>query len=200
MRAHHIGRSIAGASIAVLLFIQLGIETRGIDPIGLRGTVTNGTRPEPTAVVWLEAPNAPQRATQTKVIHQRNLSFTPHVLAIQTGTTVDFPNEDRVFHNVFSFKDGKAFDLGIYPAGASRRVTFAVPGVTRLFCNIHPGMSAYIVAVDSPYYSAVSDDGTFTIPAVPPGTYKYRAWKPGRDIMTGSVTVQPGSTLNVDWK
>jgi hypothetical protein len=61
-------------------------------------------------------------------------------------------------------------------------------------------MSAYIVAVDSPYYSAVGDDGTFTIPAVPPGTYKYHAWKPGRDILTGSVTVQPGSTLSVDWK
>ena len=131
MKAHYIGRSIAGASIAVLLFIQLGIETCGIDPIGLRGTVTNGTRPEPTAVVWLEAPNAPQRATQTKVIHQRNLTFTPHVLAIQTGTTVDFPNEDRVFHNVFSFKDGKAFDLGIYPA--------AIPAHdTRVWGEVHP--------------------------------------------------------------
>jgi plastocyanin len=200
MRRTHIGRSIIVNSIAVLLFIQLGLETRGIDLIGLNGTAATGTHPEPTAVVWLELPTPVQHALPSKVIHQRNLTFTPHVLAIQTGTTVDFPNEDRVFHNVFSFKDGKAFDLGIYPVGATRRVTFAVPGVTRLFCNIHPGMSAYIVAVDSPYFSAVNDDGRFAIPAIPPGTYKYHAWKPGRDIMTGSITVQQGSTLDVVWK
>jgi len=200
MERIHIGRCIIVTSIAVLLFIQLDIETRGIDLIGLKGTATSGARPESTAVVWLELPTPVEHALPSKVMHQRNLTFTPHVMAIQTGTTVDFPNEDRVFHNVFSFKDGKVFDLGIYPVGATRRVTFAVPGVTRLFCNIHPGMSAYIVAVDSPYYSAVNDDGTFTIAAVPSGTYKYHAWKPGRDIITGSVTVQQGSTLDVVWK
>jgi len=200
MLKNHNNQFVAAAALAMLLFVQLGVETRSLDLVGLKGTVTNGTRPEPTAVVWLEVPEAAPHPQQTKVMHQRNLTFTPHVLAIQTGTTVDFPNEDSVFHNVFSFKEGKPFDLGIYPVGATKRVTFKVSGVTRLFCNIHPGMSAYIVAVDSPYYSAVNDDGRFTIAAVPPGTYKYHAWKPGRDIMNGTVNVQQGATLNVTWK
>ena len=200
MLKNHNGRFVAAASIALLLYLQLGVETRSLDLVGLKGTVTTGTRPEATAVVWLEVPDPGQHPLPTKVMHQRNLTFTPHVLAIQTGTMVDFPNEDSVFHNVFSFKEGKPFDLGIYPVGATKHVTFKVPGVTRLFCNIHPGMSAYIVAVDSPYYSVVNEDGSFTIAGVPPGTYKYHAWKPGRDILTGSVNVQQGSTLNITWK
>jgi plastocyanin len=200
MRTHLINRLLVVISIGALALVNLSLEAVSVDLIGVTGTAVTGTRPEPTAVIWLEAPNAPPSAPQMKTVHQRNLQFTPHVLAIRTGTTVDFPNEDRVFHNVFSFKDGKAFDLGIYPVGASKRVTFSVSGVTRLFCNIHPGMAAYIVAVDSPYFSAVNDNGTLTIAAVPPGTYKYHAWKPGRDVLTGSVTVQSGSTLNVTWK
>lgn len=200
MRKNHNSQFVAAASISLLLFLQLGDETRSLDLVGLKGTVTTGTKPEPTAVVWLEVPEPVQHSLPTRVMHQRNLTFTPHVLAIETGTSVDFPNEDSVFHNVFSFKEGKPFDLGIYPVGATKRVTFKVPGVTRLFCNIHPGMSAYIVAVDSPYYGVVNDEGVFTIAGVPPGTYKYHAWKPGRDILTGSVNVQQGSTLNVIWK
>jgi len=200
MRTRLIKRLLLAISFAALALVNLSLEAVSVDLTGINGTAISGTRPEPTAVIWLDAPNATQSTPHMKTVHQRNLQFTPHVLAIRTGTTVDFPNEDRVFHNVFSFKDGKAFDLGIYPVGATKRVTFSVPGVTRLFCNIHPGMAAYIVAVDSPYFSAVNEDGTFTIPAVPIGTYKYHAWKPGRDVLTGSVTVQAGSTLNVVWK
>jgi plastocyanin len=200
MRKHFINRLLLVTSIAMVTLASLSLEAVSVDLVGLKGIVLSGTKPEPSAVVWLEAPNGLQSAAPMKTIHQRNLQFTPHVLAVRTGTTVDFPNEDRVFHNVFSFKDGKAFDLGIYPVGATKRVTFSVPGVTRLFCNIHPGMAAYIVTVDSPYFSAVSNDGTFAINGVPSGSYKYHAWKPGRDVLSGSVTVQAGATLEVVWK
>ena len=200
MRTHLNNRLLLIGSMVSLTLVSLSLEAVSIDVTGVKGTVLSGSRPEPSAVVWLEGPNVAPPAPEMKTVHQRNLQFTPHVLAIRTGTTVDFPNEDRVFHNVFSFKDGKAFDLGIYPVGASKRVTFSVPGVTRLFCNIHPGMAAYIVAVDSPYFSATNNDGTFTIPGVPFGTYKYHAWKPGRDVLSGSVTIQAGSTLEVVWK
>jgi hypothetical protein len=111
------------------------------------------------------------------------------VLAVRVGTTVDFPNEDRVFHNVFSFKDGKKFDLGLYPVGSLKRVEFSVAGVSRLFCNIHPHMAGYVVAVDTPYFSAVDENGAFTIPGVPAGTYTYHAWRPAGPSLTGSVVV-----------
>jgi plastocyanin len=200
MKMQRINRLLLVASIAAVTLVNLSLGAVSVDVSGVKGVARTGKRPEQTAVIWLEAPNAPPPAPQMKTVHQRNLQFTPKVLAIRTGTTVDFPNEDRVFHNVFSFKDGKAFDLGIYPVGASKKVTFSVAGVTRLFCNIHPGMAAYIVAVDSPYFSAVNNDGTFTLPSVPAGTYKYHAWKPGREVLSGSVTVQAGSTLEVVWK
>ena len=200
MRGHLTHRLLLIVSVAVLTLVTLSLEAVSVDVTGVKGIVRTGTRPEPTAVVWLEAPNLPAFAPQMKIIHQRNLQFTPHVLAIRTGTTVDFPNEDRVYHNVFSFKDGKPFDLGIYPVGATKKVKFTEAGVTRLFCNIHPGMAAYIVAVDSPYFSATNKDGTFTIAGVPPGTYKYHAWKPGREVLSGSVTIEAGATLDVAWK
>jgi plastocyanin len=183
-----------------LALATASLGAAGADTVDVKGTVRAGTKTQSTAVVWLEAPKLPaSRPQQTVVLHQRNLTFLPHVLAVQTGTTVDFPNEDRVFHNVFSFKDGKPFDLGIYPVGSSKRVTFAQPGVTRLHCNIHPNMSGYIVSVDSPYYSAVDERGAFTLAAVPPGTYAYHAWVPGRPVLKGSVVVQAGALLDVRW-
>ena len=136
---------------------------------------------------------------QKIVLSQHNETFLPHVLAVRVGTTVEFPNEDRVYHNVFSFHDGKKFDLGTYPVGSTKRVVFSEPGVSRLFCNIHPHMSGYVVALDSPYFVAVNEDGTFTIPGVPPGTYTYHAWRPAGPMLTGTAVLPSGSPLNVTW-
>ena len=96
------------------------------------------------------------------MLDQRNLSFSPHVLVVRVGTTVDFPNNDRVFHNVFSFRDGKRFDLGMYPVGTMQQVTFDQPGLSRIFCNIHPNMAAYVLTVDSPYFARADESGAFT--------------------------------------
>jgi plastocyanin len=178
----------------------LSVGAAGADGLDVKGTARTGTRPASNAVVWLEAPNAPgSPQTQKVVLHQRSLTFAPHVLAVRVGTTVDFPNEDRVFHNVFSFHDGKVFDLGIYPVGSLKRVVFSEPGVSRVFCNIHPHMAGYVVAVDSPYFSAVDQGGAFTIRAVSPGTYTYRAWRPGGPILSGSVVIQAASVLDIVW-
>jgi plastocyanin len=166
----------------------------------LHGTARVGTHPASNAVVWLEAPTAPRSTDRrTVVLDQRNLDFSPHVLAIRVGTTVDFPNNDRVFHNVFSFRDGKTFDLGMYPVGALKRVTFDRPGLSRLFCNIHPGMAAYVMAVDSPYFAVTDRTGTFTIAAVPPGIYPYHAWRPGAAQLTGTWSSTSAAPLRVTW-
>ena len=167
----------------------------------LRGTVRVAVHPEPDAVVWLEAPNGPPSPSgKPIVLDQRNFTFFPHVLAVRMGTTVDLPNNDRVFHNVFSFHDGKRFDLGLYPVGTSRQVRFDKPGVSRVFCNIHPNMAAYVKVVDSPYFAVSDRDGRFTISSVPQGTYTYHAWRPGREELTGSSALTPATVLDLQWR
>jgi plastocyanin len=166
----------------------------------VRGSARSGGRPEVNAVVWLDAPNAPSTPQTARVVlDQRNLMFSPHVLAVRVGTVVDFPNNDRVFHNVFSFRDGKRFDLGMYPVGTMRKVTFDRPGLSRIFCNIHPQMAAYVMAVDSPYFSATDQSGAFTMPLVPEGSYTYGAWRPGGPILTGSFSPQSARPLDIQW-
>ena len=165
----------------------------------LTGTVQVDGRPAQHAVVWLEASGAPTAPPEKVVLDQRNLAFTPHVLAVRVGTVVDFPNNDKVFHNVFSFRNGKKFDLGMYPKGTVKPIRFDKPGLARLFCNIHPNMAAYVMAVDSPYFAVSSETGTFTIAGVPPGSYTYHAWRPGGQPLTGSVSVDGNNPLEIRW-
>jgi plastocyanin len=130
-------------------------------------------------VVWLEPLNSALPETPdppaARMI-QKDKTFTPHVLAIRTGTTVDFPNFDPIFHNAFSNYDGKTFDIGLYPPGSSRGVRFNRPGVVRVFCNIHAAMSAVIVVLNSPYFATTRKDGSFEIQGVPPGEYRARVF------------------------
>ena len=165
----------------------------------LTGTVQVAGRPAEHAVVWLESADAPAAAQEKVVLDQRNLAFAPHVLAVRVGTVVDFPNNDKVFHNVFSFRDGKKFDLGMYPKGAVKPIRFDKPGLARLFCNIHPNMAAYVMAVDSPYFAVSSETGAFTITRVPPGSYTYHAWRPGGQPLTGSIAVDGITALEIHW-
>jgi plastocyanin len=166
----------------------------------LAGTAHIGGKPVEDAVVWLEVPQPPVFVQSSKVVlDQRNLSFLPRIMVVRVGTTVDFPNNDKVFHNVFSFRDGKKFDLGMYPTGTSKPILFDRPGLARLFCNIHPNMAAYVMAVDTPYYVVSDDRGAFSIADVPPGTYTYHAWRAGGQVLTGRVTVDGKQGLDIQW-
>ena len=107
---------------------------------------------------------------------QQHKRFQPHVLVIPVGSTVDFPNLDPFFHNVFSLFEGKRFDLGLYEAGATQRVKFDRPGVCYIFCNIHPEMSAVVVVVKTNYYAISDRKGKVAIPSVPPGRYLLDLW------------------------
>ena len=168
----------------------------------VRGTARVAGRPAADVVVWLDAPNVSREPQSARVVlDQRNLNFYPHVLAVRVGTTVDFPNDDRVFHNVFSFKDGKRFDLGMYPVGSRRRVTFDKPGLSRIFCNIHPNMAAYVIAVDSPYFAVSDESGAFKMPAVAVrDAYSYHAWRAGFTELTGTWRPAGSPTLLVAWE
>jgi plastocyanin len=167
---------------------------------GIQGQVMARERPAANAVIWLEAPHAPKSPQRQRIVlDQRNLTFCPHVLAVRVGTTVDFPNNDRVFHNVFSFKNGKQFNLGLYPVGAMKKVTFDQPGLSRIFCSIHPEMAAYVLAVDTPYFAVSDSKGRFILPDVPVGSYTYHAWRPGGSELKGTAVICPGAVLEVRW-
>ncbi|MBK5296368.1 MAG: hypothetical protein JJE40_04355 [Vicinamibacteria bacterium] len=166
----------------------------------LVGVVLVHGRPEKNVVVWLEggAGRSPVPARKI-VLDQRQLQFKPHVLAVSVGSQVEMPNSDRVFHNVFSFHDGKRFDLGLYPVGTARTVTFDRPGLSRIFCNIHPNMAAYVLAVDSAYFAVSDSQGQFAMADVPNGSYTYHAWRPGGETRTGTVAVESGRRLEIRW-
>lgn len=125
-------------------------------------------------VLWLTPLSAlpvPAPSAKRAVMLQKNKMFHPHVLAIQTGMAVDFPNYDPIFHNAFSTYDGKIFDLGLYPPGTSRRVLFDRPGIVRVFCNIHESMSAIIAVLPTPWFAVSARSGEFLIRNPPPGEY-----------------------------
>ena len=176
-----------------------GAVALSVTPVPTHGVARVHGQPRANAVVWLTGgPDTATADAPQPVMDQRTLQFFPQVLAVRVGTTVKFPNSDRVFHNVFSFRDGKLFDLGLYPVGAVKYVHFDRPGVSRLFCNIHPKMAAYVVAVDSPYFATTDEHGAFELNP-PPGTYTYNAWRAGADLLTGAVTVSADRPLVVDW-
>lgn len=129
-------------------------------------------------VVWLERAGGPppalSRGAATMV--QKQKRFSPHVLAVPAGTTIDFPNFDPIFHNAFSNFAGQPFDTGLYPPGTSHKVRLMRPGVVRVFCNIHPTMSAVIVVAPTPYIAISTRPGDFSIPDVEPGSYRLRVF------------------------
>jgi len=129
-------------------------------------------------VAWMERVGAPQPAAGTRTVRivQKSKRFVPHVTAIPVGTTVDFPNLDLIFHNAFSNFAGQPFDVGLYAPGTSQKVHFVRVGVVRVFCNIHPTMSAVIVVAPTPYIAISAKGGEIFIPGVEPGEYLLRVF------------------------
>jgi len=131
------------------------------------------------------------------VIDQKNLKFVPHLLVIQAGRTVEFRNSDPVFHNVYSISRTKLFNLGLYPQGVVRRMEFDKPGVVHLLCDVHPGMSGYIVIVQNTYFAVTGNGGTFEIADVPPGQRHLHFWHEGFRSYSERVNVPKEGTLRV---
>ncbi|MEP7271586.1 MAG: hypothetical protein ABI882_08770 [Acidobacteriota bacterium] len=141
-------------------------------------SAASSSRDASGVVVWLEAMDASsQRGIRARrLMRQQGKRFIPHVLVTEVGTEVDFPNEDPFFHNVFSIFDGRRFDLGLYASGETRPVAFNRPGVSYIFCNIHPQMSAIVVALQTPYHAVTDNRGSFLMGSVPEGRYRLEFW------------------------
>jgi plastocyanin len=147
-------------------------------------------------VVYLEGVSA-QTVERKAAIRQKNLQFEPRVSVVVKGTTVDFPNEDKVFHNVFSTSRPARFDLGLYRSGSSKAVQFKREGVVDVFCNIHPDMSSRVLVVPNTSFAATDASGKFRIDGVPPGTYPVVAWHPNGAEVRGQVKVERGKAASV---
>ncbi len=170
---------------------ELGAHGPHDAPDRRRSVVYLETAPQPAF-----AEPQPRRAT----LDQRNETFVPYVLAITVGSTVDFPNSDRTYHNVFSLSKTKRFDLGRYPRGQSRSVRFDQPGVVRVFCEIHSHMSAWILVFAHPYFATTDAEGRYRIDGVPPGSYTLVAWNDGavrsrREVKLGA----DGESVDADF-
>jgi plastocyanin len=191
--------SLAGARILVAGSVSGRVELRDS-----RDAAVRKHRDFSGVVVWLEpvnrSPGSPTPAPPDAVARmvQKDKTFTPHVLPIRVGTSVDFPNFDPIFHNAFSNYNGQLFDVGLYPPGTSRRVPFARSGVVRVFCNIHATMSAVIVVLNTPYFETTQKNGVFQLNNIPPGEYflhffHERATQTTLDSLTRRITVPDGS-------
>jgi plastocyanin len=153
------------------------------------------------AVVWIEnVPAAADTAHHSKLpkLAQKGQCFTPRVLAVPPGTTVDFPNMDAIFHNVFSASPARRFDLGKYPRGHSKRVTFDRPGLVHVYCDIHSNMEAFILILPTRAFTQPSAGGSFVTPSVPPGHYVLHVWHPDVPETTQEVQVPETGDLALE--
>jgi plastocyanin len=177
------------------------IERRpGVSELG--ASVARDVSDRLRSVVYLEtAPRGAFEAAEAgrAVMDQHNETFVPHVLAIMTGTTVDFPNSDKFYHNVFSLSKVAKFDLGRYAAGRSRTVRFDRPGIVRVFCDIHSHMNAFILVFSHPFFAMTDTEGRYRIENIPPGTYNVIAWNEGTSSDPKPVTVPDGGITELDF-
>ena len=191
-------------AIAAALCLWPAVTGGAPQPGQVAGTikVTAGGRPSADAsrvVVYLEVAGTAAATPNAKAtIRQKSLQFDPQLAVITKGTTVDFPNDDKVFHNVFSTSRPARFDLGLYRSGSSKSVQFKRAGVVDIFCNIHPGMISRVVVVDSRYFALTDAAGKFKIPGVPPGTYSIVARHVFGQEVRGQVAVDAGRVATLE--
>jgi plastocyanin len=207
---------VGAAGLQAQITAQVATTTvRGrVEVTGIEGARKTRHGEIPVTVVWVtpmtEAggdpaalPSPPAAQRQNLRLIQKNKSFDPHILVAPAGAVVEFPNHDPFFHNVFSLFEGKRFDLGLYEAGTSRKVRFDRPGISYIFCNIHPEMSAVVITIAAPFYAISNADGQLSLTGVPYGRYMLHVWSEGmgpetEEPLTREITIaENASSLGV---
>ncbi|RIL03946.1 MAG: hypothetical protein DCC71_14610 [Proteobacteria bacterium] len=154
----------------------------------------------PVVVYLADAPaGAPAPAGgDSPSVHQKDARFAPGFLAVAAGARVAMPNDDLIYHNVFSYSKPNDFDLGLYPAGESRSVALAHPGVVKLYCSIHESMNGTIFVAPSRWFAVAAPDGRFELRGVPPGRYRLRTWNEKLPDTEHAVVVPAGGDATLD--
>ena len=187
--------SVMFAAIVVLVGDAGGKPGTG----SVKGTVAIKNKKDAKAVVYLEnVPGTVMPPKQHAVIRQREKQFDPPLTVVVKGTTIDFPNEDKIFHNVFSVSRPARFDLGLYKSGTAKSVEMKRTGTVDVYCNIHPDMIAKVKILENGFYTITDAKGAFVIDGVPPGEYPVVAWLPSGDEAKGTVTVKAGEAAQVE--
>ena len=174
------------------------LATAGVYPGRIVGIQTDRDTSElDNVIVFVNATMRVDSAPQRVSIRQTNEEFVPHVVAVTAGSTVEFPNDDLIFHNVFSLSRAATFDLGRYPRHASKARTFTKPGVVKVFCHLHSHMSAIVRVFSHPYFAVPDRNGRFTIPDVPVGRVEVTAWHERAGDVTHTATVEEGAAAEL---
>ena len=207
MRGRRLARRATLAGLAAAALVVAAQRGESVDTAGrVRGRLVLDLPGATLAdvgpvVVFLDGVDKPLSFAppqEQPAVHQRDARFAPSFLAIGVGTTVQMPNDDAIFHNVFSYSKPNDFDLGLYPAGQSRSVTFKHAGVVKAYCSIHESMNGTIYVAPSPWFATAGPSGSFEIAGVPPGRYKLATWCEKLPATEREVAVRPGQTLSVD--
>ncbi len=176
---------LAVAAVALAVPAAAGTITGKVDLVDRPGRRTTDLT---DVVVFLDGVKVKAKPDKASVV-MKGKTFIPHVVAVPVGGTVEFPNEDPIFHNAFSVSGENRFDLALYKRPKTGVQTFQHPGVVKVYCNIHPQMSAVVVVVDNPFFTKVQPDGTFTVENVPAGRHRLKAWHERAGEATVEVTV-----------
>ena len=142
---------------------------------------------------------APVQVVTTRKINQKGAMFSPRIMPIMVGTTVEWPNQDEIYHNVFSISDAKPFDLGLYKHPETKRVTFDQVGRVDAFCSIHKTMNCIVLVLENPFFAATDSKGSYSIPNVPAGAYKLKAWHERLPSQVREITVPESGEVRVDF-
>jgi len=144
-------------------------------------------------------PSHPVQVITTKRVTQKGAMFSPRLLPVVVGTTVEWPNKDEIFHNVFSISDAKQFDLGLYKDPEIKQVVFDKPGRVDIFCSIHSSMNCIVLVLETPHFSATDDKGRYSITNVPPGKYRMKAWHERLPSQVKEVTIPETGDVKLDF-
>lgn len=189
--------------LTILAFCTIPLGSIAEDTGTISGSVGSRLIRRAPAVVYIEKIPGKEYPTAEKhaMMDQVDLRFTPHVLPVLAGTTVDFPNSDTVRHSVFSTrKSVQKLNLGTYDAGVTRHIVMDIPGRTTLLCNVHAEMSAYILTVETPFFATTDRNGRYEIKNVPVGTHKLTVWHERLKPRTVEVEIKAGETTQVTFE
>lgn len=197
-----------GQLVVILLLAMAGtLPAKGQERVASEGGSIAGSidstwiRRTPAVVFVKKVPGEHAPPEDHAVMDQRKMAFIPHLLPVLRGTQVDFPNNDAVRHNVFSpSRSARQFNVGLYPAGSSRTVTFENVGVVPLLCNVHSEMLAFIAVLRNPYFATTDKEGHFRIDEVPSGKYELTFWHEKLAPQTAKIPVVSGKTTKVTFR